>query len=116
MEPTNLRLSSYKPQTSKPEKKEMLEFLSPNSAKWHEIGDSLGVDSNTMEGLCTSNFSNEVKLSKVLQRRLENAQTTSVTWDEIIRVKSLVTSKPCKPSMYFDLYDVSIVIYMYYKL
>ena len=106
MEPTNSRSSSYKPQTSKPEKKEMLEFLSPISAKWYEIGDSLGVDSNTMEGLCTSNFSKEVKLSKVLQRRLEDPGPTSLTWDEIIHVKSLVTSKP---SMYFDLYHVSIV-------
>ena len=106
MEPTNLRSSSYKPQTTKPEKKEMLEFLSPISAKWHEIGDSLGVDSDTMEGLCNSNFSNKVKLSKVLQRWIETEEPTSVTWDEIIRVKSLVTNKP---SMYFDLYHVSIV-------
>ena len=108
MEPTNLTSSSYKPQTTKPEKKEMLEFLCPISAKWYEVGDSLGVDSNTMEGLCNSNFSNEVKLSKVLQRRLEKAEaeSTSVTWDEIIHVKSLVTNKP---SMYFDLYHVSIV-------
>ena len=105
MEPTNLRSSSYKPQTAKPDKKEMLELFSPISAKWYEIGDSLGVDSDTMEGLCTSNFSNKVKLSKVLQGWLENAEPTSVTWDEIIRVKSLVTSKPpYKPSMYFDLY------------
>ena len=87
----------------------MLEFLSPISAKWYEIGDSLGVDSNTMEGLCTSNFSNKVKLSKVLQTWLEEAEQTSVTWDEIIRVESLVTSKPRVPSMYFDLYDVSLV-------
>ena len=106
MEPTNLRSSSYKPQTAKPEKKEMLEFFSPISAKWHEIGDLLGVDSNTMEGLCNSNFSNEVKLSKVLQRRIDITKSTSVTWDEIIRVKSLVTNKP---SMYFDLYHISIV-------
>ena len=106
MEPTNLTSSSYKPQTAKPEKNEMLEFLCPISAKWHEIGDLLGVDSNTMQGLCNSPFSNEVKLSKVLQRWIETEEPTSVTWDEIIRVKSLVTNKP---SMYFDLYHISIV-------
>ena len=115
MEPTNLRSSSYKPQTAEPEKNEMLEFLSPISAKWYEIGDLLGVDSNTMEGLCNSPLSNEVKLSKVLQRWIEITESTSVTWDEIIRVKSLVTDKP---SMYFDLYHayVSIVNIHYCKL
>ena len=101
MDPTNL---SYKPQTAKLDKNEILEFLSPISAKWYEIGKSLGVDSNHLEGLCNSNVDKEVKLSKVLQRWLETGKST--TWDEIIRVKLSVTSKP---SMYFDLYHVSIV-------
>ena len=104
MDPTNLRSSSYKPQNAKPEIKEIVNFLSSISARWYEIGVSLGVDSNDLEGLYRSNDSKEVKLSKVVQKWLEKAEaeTASVTWDEINRVKSSVASKPPpKPGMYF---------------
>ena len=106
-EPISLKSSSYKSQSTKPEKYEMMKLFSPISAKWHQIGDLLKVDPNTMEGLRTSTFADEVKLSIMLQKWLENAEPTLVTWDNINRVKSLVTSKP--PSMYFDLYHISIV-------
>ena len=105
MEPTSVKSSSYKPQTTKPKKHELVDFFSPMSAKWHEIGDLLGVDDDTMEGLRTSNFDNKVKLSIMLQRWLEIAEPTSVTWDEINRVWSSVTVKtPRKSSMYYNLY------------
>ena len=114
-EPISLKSSSYKSQSTKPEKYEMMKLFSPISAKWHQIGDLLKVDSNTMEGLRNSTFADEVKLSIMLQKWLEKSESTSVTWDEIIRVKSEVTSKP--PSMYFDLYHVSIAnVHIYCKL
>ena len=110
MEHTKLKWSSNEWEIAKPKKDEILEFFYPISAKWYEIGDLLRVDDNTLGGLCTSNFSNEVKLSKVLQTWLENAEPTSVKWVEIHRVFSLVTVKnPHKPSMYFNFYHVSII-------
>ena len=110
MEPTYLKSSSYKPQTTKPKKHELVGFFSPISAKWHQIGDLLEVDDDTMEELRTSNFANKVKLSIMLQRWLENAEPTSVTWENVNRVKSSITIKtPHKPSMYYNLYHVSIV-------
>ena len=60
-------------------------LLTSVSAKWHEIGDLLGVDSDIIEGLHTSNLSNQVKMSKILQSWLDNAPT-AVTWHNIISV------------------------------
>ena len=70
---------------NKPEKHILLRFLSSVSAKWQEIGDLLGVDSNTIEGLCQSNYSDQVKMSKMLQSWLNN-EPTPVTWDHFISV------------------------------
>ena len=69
---------------TKPEKHTLLTLLTSISAKWQEIGDLLGVDSNIIEGLRTSNLSNEVKMSMVLQSWLDNAPTP--TWHKIINV------------------------------
>ena len=69
---------------TKPEKHRLLTLLTSISAKWQEIGDLLGVDSNIIEGLHTSNLSNEVKMSMVLQSWLDNAPTP--TWHKIINV------------------------------
>ena len=69
----------------KPRKHELLKFLSSISAKWQEIGDLLGVDSDTIEGLYFSNKPNHVKMSEVLQYWLDN-EPTPVTWDNIISV------------------------------
>ena len=63
----------------------MLKLLTSVSAKWQEIGDLLGVDSDIIEGLYTSNLSNQVKLSRMLQSWLDNAPTP-VTWHNIIGV------------------------------
>ena len=69
----------------KPEKRMLLGLLSPVAVKWHEIGSLLGVDSDTMDSLSMANFSNEVKMSKILQSWLEN-EPTPATWDNIIDV------------------------------
>ena len=60
-------------------------FLSSLTAKWQEIGDLLGVDSNTIEGLCHSNYSDQVKMSKMLQSWLDN-EPSPVTWGSIISI------------------------------
>ena len=70
---------------SKPEKHILLKLLSSVNCKWQGIGDLLGVDSNTIEALSTSTFSDQIKLSKVLQSWLDN-EPTPVTWDNIIKV------------------------------
>ena len=69
----------------KPEKLTLLRVLSPVAAKWYEIGDLLGVDSNTIDSLSVSNYHNSVKMSKMLQSWLEN-EPTPVTWDNILKV------------------------------
>ena len=70
---------------NKPEKSILLRFLSSVNAKWQEIGDLLGVDSNTVEGLCHSNYSDQVKMSKMLQSWLDNEHTPA-TWGNIISI------------------------------
>ena len=49
------------------------------------MGDLLGVDPDIIKGLCDSNFSNQVKMSKMLQSWLDN-EPTPATWDNIISV------------------------------
>ena len=91
---------------SKPEKHVLLRLLSSVTAEWQEIGDLLGVNPNTIEGLCVSNFSNKVKMSKMLQSWLDN-EPTPVTWDNIISViggplqKKTLAIKICQ-SLKFD--------------
>ena len=70
---------------NKPERHKLLRLLSSVNAKWQEIGDLLGVDFNTIEGLCCSTFSDQVKMSKMLQSWLDN-EPTPATWDNIIDV------------------------------
>ena len=70
---------------SKPEKHVLLRLLSSITAEWQEMGDLLGVDPDTIEGLCISNFSNKVKMSKMLQSWLDK-EPTPVMWDNIISV------------------------------
>ena len=49
------------------------------------MGDLLGVDSNTIESLCHSNYSDQVKMSKMLQSWLDN-EPTPLTWGNIISI------------------------------
>ena len=70
---------------TKPEKHVLLRFLSSLSTKWQEIGNLLGVDSDTIEMLYNSNFSDQNKMSKMLQSWLDN-EPTPVTWDHFISV------------------------------
>ena len=70
---------------NKQEKHTLLRMLSSVTTKWFEIGDLLGVDYNTIEGLHYSNYSDQVKMSKMLQSWLDN-KPTPVTWDNIINV------------------------------
>ena len=115
---------------SKPEKHVMLKLLSSVTAEWQEIGDLLGVDPNTIEGLCVSNFSNKVKMSKMLQSWLDN-EPTPVMWDNIISViggplqKKTLATEICqtlkfdvchilgiKPSMFLYQYVYSIIYWI----
>ena len=52
---------------NKTEKHILLRLLYPVTANWHEIGYLLGVDSNTIDMLYTSNYSDQMKMSKMLQ-------------------------------------------------
>ena len=63
----------------------LLRLLSSITAKWQQMGDLLGVDPNTIEGLCYSNFSDNVKMSKMLQSWLDN-EPTPATWNNIISI------------------------------
>ena len=69
----------------KPEKYVLLRFLSSITDKWQQIGDLLGVDPNTIEMLCYSNYSDQVKMSKMLQSWLD-FEPTPATWDNIISI------------------------------
>ena len=60
-------------------------MLSSVSHKWYEIGDLLGVYCDTIDSLHNSNFSDQVKMSKMLQSWLDN-EPIPVTWGNIINV------------------------------
>ena len=100
---------------TKPEKHTLLALLASVSAKWQEIGDLLGVDSDIIEGLHTSKLSNQVKMSKMLQSWLDNAPTP--TWHNIVSVfegplkkKSLSNKiRNTLASMYIMDYNVIII-------
>ena len=70
---------------SKPEKHILLRLLSPLNSKWQRIGDLLGVDLDIIQALSISTFSDQIKMSKMLQSWLDN-EPTPVTWDNIIKV------------------------------
>ena len=69
----------------KPERHALLRSLYPISAKWHEIGDLLGVDSNTIDSLSSSLVSNEIKMAKMLESWLDN-EPTPASWDYILDI------------------------------
>ena len=69
----------------KPEKLVLVRLLSSITDKWEQIGDLLGVDPNTIEMLYYSNFSDKVKMSKMLQSWLDN-EPTPATWDNITSI------------------------------
>ena len=76
-------------------------MLSSVTAKWQEMGGLLGVDSNTIDGLSCSNFTDEVKMSKMLQSWLDN-EPTPATWGNINSVvegplqKKTLANEMCK--------------------
>ena len=52
---------------------------------WYELEGFLGVDTNTLDGLLNSSYSDGIKMSKMLQSWLDN-ETTPATWNNIIDV------------------------------
>ena len=55
------------------------------TSNWCEIGDLLGVQCDTIDSLLHSTYSDQVKMSKVLQSWLDN-EPTPATWGNIIDV------------------------------
>ena len=68
---------------NKPEKHTLLRVLSSVTTKWHEIRTFLKVDSDTLDRLLDSSFTDVVKISKMLKSWLDN-EPTPVTWNNII--------------------------------
>ena len=63
----------------------LLRLLFPINGKWQEIGGRLGVGADIIDSLATSSFSNELKMSKILQSWLDN-EPTPATWDNILDI------------------------------
>ena len=63
----------------------MLRLLFSINGLWQEIGDLLGVDPGTIDSLATSTFSNQNKMSKMLQSWLDNEPTTA-SWGNIVDI------------------------------
>ena len=68
-----------------PKKSDLLEQISMICSRWYTIGDCLGIESGDLDSLNSSNESDEVKLSKVLQLWMER-MTKPVTWNTILEV------------------------------
>ena len=66
-----------------PDKHELLDLLADINDKWYEIGLSLKVANNVLNGLTTQNMTNILKLDKVLQTWIES-ESSLVTWYTMI--------------------------------
>ena len=68
---------------SKPDKLQLIRLLTPIAYKWKEIGEALEIRHGALMSLHQSNFSDEQKLSNVLQLWIDG-QPTNVKWSTII--------------------------------
>ena len=85
---------------------DILKQLIPIDARWRELGDSLRLSSNYLDGLAQSNTTNQIRLERVLQKWIElDSQDSLVNWMTIIDVVKgpLVENKALAMKMYQDL-------------
>ena len=66
-----------------PDRYELLDLLADIDDKWNEIGLSLKVADNILNGLGSKIMTNILKLNKVLQSWIET-ESSPVTWDTMI--------------------------------
>ena len=66
-----------------PDRHELLDLLADIDDKWCEIGLSLKVADNVLNGLTSATMANVIKLDKVLQSWIET-DSSPVTWDTMI--------------------------------
>ena len=69
---------------SKPDKLQLIRLLTPIAYKWKEIGEALEIRHGALMSLHQSHFSDEQKLSNVLQLWIDG-QPTNCKWSTIIR-------------------------------
>ena len=85
---------------------DILKQLIPIDARWRELGNSLRLSSNYLDGLAQSNTTNQIRLERVLQKWIElDSQDSLVNWMTIIDVVKgpLVQNKALAMKMYQDL-------------
>ena len=66
-----------------PDKHELLDLLADIKDKWYEIGLSLKVGDDVLNGLTSEKIENIIKLDKVLQSWI-TTKSSPVTWDTVI--------------------------------
>ena len=67
-----------------PTEHELLNLLADINDKWYEIGVSLKVSRNVLNGLTSSQFSNTYKLDQVIESWLTTTESHLVTWETVI--------------------------------
>ena len=67
-----------------PSKHELLNLLADINDKWYEIGVSLKVPQNVLNGLTSSQLSNTYKLDQVIESWLTTTELHLVTWETVI--------------------------------
>ena len=65
-------------------KHELLNLLADIDEKWYEIGLSLKVSQNVLNGLTSNQFSNIYKLDQVIESWLTTTESHLVTWETVI--------------------------------
>ena len=66
-----------------PEQHTLIKLLANISNKWQEIGIALSIEQNFLDGLSKSLDSNEIKLTKVIEKWM-NTQSSHATWETVI--------------------------------
>ena len=67
-----------------PTEHELVNILADINDKWYEIGVSLKVPSNVLNGLTSCQLSNTYKLDQVIESWLTTAESHLITWETVI--------------------------------
>ena len=76
-----------------PSKHELLNLLADINDKWYEIGASIKVSQNVLNGLTSSQLSNTYKLDQVIESWLTTTESHLLTWGTVINaIKSPIVN------------------------
>ena len=87
----------------KPRKIDVFEQLVCIDTEWREIGNRLGVDANSLNGIAKTLISDQIRLDKVLQKWMDmdgHPPCSPVTWKAILEALEKLKKYDLKKAIY----------------